>query len=165
LKRSFGRACRNARGDASEVLKSAVASLNDVAALIGFLVVSDAFLAVRPARDNGCDAVLPECPAELLAVISLVAKQLLDAGHQAHALRPHRAVGNVARGQNDHPRTAEPIDKRMNLGVPATPRDADRLFGRPPLPPPAQRCALTCVLSSATCSGGAGDPATVSKIC
>ena len=43
--------------------------------------------------------------------------------------------------------------------------DTDRLFRRPPFPPPAQRCALTWVLSSATSSGGSGDPATVSKIC
>jgi hypothetical protein len=43
--------------------------------------------------------------------------------------------------------------------------DANRLFRGPPFPPPAQRCALTCVLSSAACSGGSGETATVSKIC
>src|SRR5215468_12614220 len=51
-----------------------------------------------------------------------------------------------------------------DLTVPAALGDADRLFRRPPFPPPAQRCAFTCVLSNATCSGGSGDPATVSKI-
>src|SRR5215467_7522611 len=53
----------------------------------------------------------------------------------------------------------------MNLAVPAALGDPDRLLRRPPFPPPAQRCALTWVLFSATCSGGSGDPATVSKIC
>ena len=53
----------------------------------------------------------------------------------------------------------------MNLAVPAALRDANRLFRGPPFPPPAQRCALTCVLSSAACSGSSGETATVSKIC
>jgi hypothetical protein len=53
----------------------------------------------------------------------------------------------------------------MKLAVPPALGDTDCLFRRPPFPPPAQRCALTWVLSSATCSGGSGDPATVSKIC
>src|SRR5258706_153817 len=53
----------------------------------------------------------------------------------------------------------------MNLAVPATLGDADRLLRRPLLPLLAQRCALTGVLSSATWSGGSGDPATSSKIC
>ena len=53
----------------------------------------------------------------------------------------------------------------MKLAVPAAPGDANRLFRGPPFPPPAQRWALICVLSSAICSGGSGDPATVSKIC
>jgi hypothetical protein len=53
----------------------------------------------------------------------------------------------------------------MNLAVPAALGDANRLFRGPPFPPPAQRCALTCVLSSAACSGGSGETATVSKIC
>src|SRR5262250_857673 len=53
----------------------------------------------------------------------------------------------------------------MKFAVPPALGDTDRLFRRPPFPPPAHRCALTWVLSSATCSGGSGDPATVSKIC
>src|SRR5215475_11312731 len=53
----------------------------------------------------------------------------------------------------------------MKLGVPATLGDTDRLFRGPPFPPPAERCALIGVLSSATSLGSSGDPATVSKIC
>src|SRR4029077_1554001 len=53
----------------------------------------------------------------------------------------------------------------MKLAVPAALGDTDRLFRGPPFPPPAQRCALTCVLSSAASSGSSGDPAAVSKIC
>ena len=54
---------------------------------------------------------------------------------------------------------------RSNGRLPAALGDANRLFRGPPFPPPAQRCAFTCVLSNATCSGGPGETATVSKIC
>ena len=92
-------------------------------------------------------------------------RQAISSAHPVHALRCHRAVSDVTGRQNDHPWTAELVGKRMSFAVPATPRDADRLFGGPPFPPRAQRCALTWVLSSATCSGGSGSPATFSNIC
>src|SRR5262249_34139737 len=46
------------------------------------LVMSDAFLAICPARDHGRDAVLSEGLAECIAVIGLVAKQLLVASYR-----------------------------------------------------------------------------------
>jgi hypothetical protein len=95
--------------------------------------------------------------ATLRALIELVADPV-SASARIDELVAAAAAAKTARA-------AVLVDKRMDLAVPTTPRDADRLFRRPPFPPPAQRCALTCMLSSATCSGGSGEPATVSKIC
>src|SRR6185436_10051513 len=92
-------------------------------------------------------------------------EQLGDAVEQTDTCRPDCAVGGVARREDQDPRAAQLIDKAVNLAVAPALGDANRLFRRPPFPPPAQRCALTCVLSRAIRSGGsagsaAADPST-----
>src|SRR5258708_11221369 len=96
--------------------------------------------------------------------MSFVAEQFLDAVKQTDACRPDRAVGGVAGGEDQDPRAAQLVDKPVNLAVPAALGDANRLFRRPPLPPPVQRCALICVLSSATRSGRSAVSAAASKM-
>jgi len=51
----------------------------------------------------------------------------------------------------------------MDLAVPATFRDADRLRFGPPFPPLAQRWIFMWLLSSATCSGVSCVPATAAN--
>src|SRR6266700_2152423 len=80
------------------------------------------------------------------------------------ACRPDCAVGGVARREDQDPRAAQLIDKAVNLAVAPALGDANRLFRRPPFPPPAQRCALICVLSRAIRSGGSAGSATASKM-
>jgi hypothetical protein len=83
----------------------------------------------------------------------------------------HRGVGVFTQSAPSSPYALPVILRRpppeapTNLAVAAALGDPDRLFRGPPFPPPAQRCALTWVLSGATCSGGSGNPAAVSKIC
>src|SRR5258708_20919541 len=92
--------------------------------------------------------------------MSFVAEQFLDAVKQTDACRPDRAVGGVAGGEDQDPRAAQLVDKPVNLAVPAALGDANRLFRRPPFPPPVQRCALIYVLSRATRSApSAASPA------
>src|SRR5271165_5642554 len=69
-----------------------------------------------------------------------------------------------ARREDQDPRAAQLIDKAVNLAVAPALGDANRLFRRPPFPPPAQRCALTCVLSRAIRSGGSAGSAAASKM-
>jgi len=52
----------------------------------------------------------------------------------------------------------------MNLAVPAAFGDAYRLRLGPPFPPLAQRWIFTWLLSSATCPGMSGAPATAANI-
>src|SRR4029434_5340896 len=99
-----------------------------------------------------------------VAVISLVTEQLGDAVEQTDICRPDCAVGGVARREDQDPRAAQLIDKAVNLAVAPALGDANRLFRRPPFPPPAQRCALTCVLSRAIRSGGSAGSAAASKM-
>ena len=79
--------------------------------------------------------------AERVAVIRLVTEQLGDAVKQTDTCRPDCAVGGVARREDQDPRATQLIDKAVNLAVAPALGDANRLFRRPPFPPPAQRCA------------------------
>jgi hypothetical protein len=115
-----------ARCDTPEVLEPTVAALDDVAGLVGLLVVTNALLAIRPAWDHRSDAVLSQGLAERVAVISFVAEQLRDTVEQ----RPDGAVSGVARGENQDPRAAQLIDKAVNLGVAAAPWGAELAWVR-----------------------------------
>jgi hypothetical protein len=128
-----------ARGDASPVLETTEAALDDVASFVGFLVVADALPAIGFARDDGLDSAFFEEGAERIGVITLVGNKLGDAGDQAHAGFRDDAIGSVAGRQHEGPWTAFFIDNRMDFAVPAAFGDADRLRLGPPFPPPAQR--------------------------
>jgi hypothetical protein len=58
-----------------------------------------------------------------------------------------RAVSGIAAGRHEGEGATDYVGKGMDLGGLAAPRRPDRLIFRPPLPPWAQRCALTYVLS------------------
>ena len=53
-----------------------------------------------------------------------------------------RHVRGVAGRQDEAERPSQNIDERVDLGGPATTRDANGIGFRPPFPPPAQRWAL-----------------------
>lgn len=64
------------------------------------------------------------------------------------------AVGSLTGRQVEGERGAVTVGECMDLGVAAATADADRLVRSPPLPPAAERCAFTCVLSISTSAGG-----------
>src|SRR5579872_6690878 len=100
---------------------------------------------------------------ELLSSPLSPSNSAMPSSRLTHA-RPDCAVGGVARREDEDPRAAQLIDKAVNLAVAPALGYANRLFRRPPFPPPAQRCALTCVLSRAIRSGGSAGSAAASKM-
>ena len=122
-------------GDATPVLQPAETALDDIAVLVGFLVMADVRLAAGFARNDGLDAFLFKKGADGVGVITLVGEELFDAGDEADAFfRPH-AVGGVAGREDESPRPAEFIDDRVNLAVATALREPDRLKIGPPFPP------------------------------
>jgi len=94
-------------------------------------------------------AIALEIGAERVGVVGPVGEQFGDTIDQADAGFRQHAVGHVARGQDQDPGAAEPIDSRMDFTVAAAFGDADRLRLAPPFPPPAQRWTFTWLASSA----------------
>jgi len=129
--------------DAAPILETAEAALDDVAALIGLLVVANALLAIGLAGDDRLDAALFEECTKRIGVVPLVGQKFSDARDQAHAGFGNDAVGRVAGCQYEYPWTAVIIDDRMDLAVPAAFGDAYRLRLCPPFPPLAQRWIFT----------------------
>ena len=123
------------RGDASPILEPAEATFDDVAVLVGLLVMADFLLAVGFTRNDGLDASLFKEGSDGIGVIGFIGEELLDAGDQAHTFFGHHAIGGVARCKDKGPGPAEFVDDRVDFAV-ATPfRNTDRLKFGPPFPP------------------------------
>ena len=103
------------------------ASLDDIASLIGSLVVPNPLLAVGLARDHDLDFSLFQISAKRIGVIGFVGEQLLDPRNQADAVFCKDAIGSVAGGQDEGPRPEIFVDKSVYLAVSATLRDPDGL--------------------------------------
>jgi len=73
------------------------------------------------------------------------------------------AVCCLPGSQQEGERTTVSIGDGVDFGVATAPAAADRLEVRPPFPPAAERCALTCVLSISTSVGGPPSAASASK--
>ena len=152
------------RCDTAEILESAEATLNDVAAFISLLIVTDFLSAIGFAPDDGLDASLLEESPDRIGIIAFVRYEFFNAGDEADAFFGHHTIGGIAGREDERPRPAEFVDDRMDLAVTAAFRKPDRLKFRPPFPPLAQRWAFTWLLSNAACSGGSQGPATHSNI-
>jgi hypothetical protein len=122
-----------ARGDAAEVLEPSKAALDDIAVLIGFLVVPDARLAVGFARDDGTYFLLFEKGAKRIRVIAIAGQKFLDAGDHADAFLCRDTAGGVARRQDQHSRASILTDDRVDFAVAAALGEPDRLEFGPPL--------------------------------
>jgi hypothetical protein len=125
--------------DPTEILEPAKAALDDIALLVGLLVMADLVLAVGFAGNDSLDAALFEESSDRIGVIAFVGEQFLDARNEANAGFRHDAIGNVAWCQDEDPRPAKLIDYRVDLAVAAALRSPDRLKICPPFPPLAQR--------------------------
>lgn len=125
--------------DAPPILEPAEATFDDIAALVGFLVMADLLFAIGFARNNGLDALLLQEGSDRVGVIAFIGEQFPDPGEKADAFLRHHTVSGVAGRENKHPGTAEFIHYRMDFAVLAALRKPDRLKIRPPFPPLAQR--------------------------
>ena len=110
-------------------------SFDDVAGLVGLLVMADFLLAVGFARDDSFDAAIFEEGPDSVGIVGFVGEQFLDARDQAHAVFGHHAIGGVSGREDEGPGPTEFIDDRVDLAVAAAFRNTDRLKIGPPFPP------------------------------
>lgn len=133
-----------AGGETTEVLEAAEGGLDTPALAIAALVVADRPFAAALARDDGCDALLPQIGAQPVGVVAHVGGQAAETswGFGQH-VQGGTDVACVAGCQQEDAGASEDIGKGVDLGRLATARRADGLRFRPPLPPCAERCAFT----------------------
>lgn len=125
-----------AGGNPAEVLETAESGLDAPAFLIAALVVAQRALAGAGAGDDGGDALLPQISPQPIGVVALIGDQ---ASQAAGSLGQHRWGGahvtGVARRQQQDTGAAQHVDEGVDLRRLTTPRRADGLCCRPPLPP------------------------------
>lgn len=114
-----------------------------MAALVALFVIADDALAVRAARNDRNNCGLSQVPAQAVGIISLVGEQIPSTLQARQQARSNRAVSLIAAGEREGKRTPDHVCQGMDLGGLPTPRRSNRLIFRPPLPPWAERCALT----------------------
>ena len=89
----------------------------------------------------------------MIGIVGLVGKQIARPRQMAGEHDGALDVGGLAGGRIEGQGPAMFVAQGMDLGVSAALGAADGLSRIPPFPPPAQRCALTKVVSMETCSG------------
>ena len=94
-------------------------------------------------RDVGHGALGLNMTPDGIAVIGLAAVQDADLGHVREKLYSRRAISDLATGHHESKRTADYIGKGADFGGLTATRRPNRLVFCPPLPPWAERCALT----------------------
>ena len=124
----------------------------------------DFLFAIALSRNDGLDAALLEESSDGVSVVTLVSKELFDAGNQTDAFLRHHTIGGVARREDKCPRSTIFVDQRVDFAVAPALRKPDRLKISPPFPPLAQRWIFTWLLSSEADSGGSDGPAMHSNI-
>lgn len=94
------------------------------------------------------------CP-DGVAVVAFVAADDVDAARKERDQRfGGDAVRNLSAGQQEAERAAEAVRRGVDFRRPPAARAADRALKLPPLPPDADRCALTAEESMRTWLGG-----------
>ena len=121
--------------DAPPILEPAEATFDDVAVLVGLLVVADFLLAVGFARNDGLDAALFEEGPDRIGIIAFVGEEFFDARDKAHAFFGHHAIGGVSGREDEGPGPTEFVDDRVDFAVATAFRNTDRLKIGPPFPP------------------------------
>ena len=111
----------------------------------------------------GCSERCPGSRWRTIGVIALVGMHD-DAGrHTLEQSFGRLAIHRLTAGQQKGQRPTAAVGQGVDLRRPPAARAADRLAPLHPLPPPAQRCALTAELSSRRLAGGPPDVASSSN--
>ena len=159
-----------AGGEAAAVLNAAEHSLDGVAAFVKGLAEAAFPAPVALGRDVGDRALLLDQVADAFAVIGAVGVTMQRDGrptNRCSAVLQSAAWPGVSRkasGRLWRSVMAWTLSKSSGQAwCCVRPGWLDRLVLRPPFPPPAERCAFTCVLSIRTTVGGPLAAANVSN--
>lgn len=141
-------------GDSAEVLEAAEHALDGVA-----LPVEDGRKAILPTPvgfggnvRRGTLAL--DLSTDGIAVIAFVAMQDVGFRHELQQGIGRRAIGHLATGQEEGDRAASTVGQGVDLGGAPASGAAYGLTEFPPLPPEAQRWALTADESISSSAGG-----------
>ena len=106
-------------------------------------------LSRRVGRDHGLAAACGEPVAELPGVVGAVGNQTRGRRNALQHGGGTDQVVDVARRQREGDGTAVLVRQGVNFSRPSAARSADGVAEGPPFAPAAERCALTCVESTA----------------
>lgn len=152
-----------AGGEATAVLEPAEHALDSVAALVEGLAKATFPKPVGLRRDVRDSALAFDQVADAVGVVCAVGVDDAALRQIDKQLFRCAAVCRLTRCQVEGEWSAVAVGDGVDLGVATAPADADRLDVSPPLPPAAERCAFTCVLSISTSVGGPPAAASASK--
>jgi hypothetical protein len=149
--------------EATAVLEPAEHALDRIAPFVEDLAEAAFPEAVEFGRYVRNRALALDQVANTVSVVGAVGMDDTPLGQAGQQHLGRVAVRCVARCQVEGEWSAVSIGDGVDLGVATAPADADRLDVSPPLPPAAERCAFTCVLSISTSVGGPPAAASASK--
>lgn len=140
--------------DSSEVLEATEHALDGIA-----LPVEDGRKAVLPTavgfgRNVRRGALALDLSTHGIAVIAFVTMQDIGFRHALQQSVGRRAIGHLATSQKESDRPAATVGQGVDFGGAPTSGAADGLTELPPLPPAAQRWALTAEESMSSSAGG-----------
>lgn len=133
--------------DSAEVLEATEEAFDAVALFVGLGVVGVWVLASRIRRDDGLAALSAQPIAQRTGVIGPVGEQATGCAGDGEQVPGTGEIVGVAGCQRERERSALAVGQRVNFGGTTTARAPDRIAIGPPFAPPAERCALTCMLS------------------
>jgi len=105
--------------------------------------------ACRIGRNDRLAATLGEPVTQLAGVISAIGDELLWDWDARQQRRYANQIMRLSWRQSEGDGPAQCVGQGMNFGRPSAARSTDGLFEVPPFAPAAERCALTCVESTA----------------
>jgi hypothetical protein len=136
-------------GDAAPILEPAPHALDAVSLLVSADVVDDRAGSRCGRGDDGFDLSLGEPVAQVVCVVGFVGEQSPDRPCALDQPRGDGDVVDIAGGQDQDARSPLFVRERVELARAPAAGLAEALLECPPFPPPAERCALICVLSIA----------------
>ena len=130
-------------GDAPEVLDAAEGILDPMTLSVAPFVIADLAFAIGAARNDGNRPLGAQGCAQFVCIIALVGDEVAHRAKPFDEMISSRDVRDIAGGQGEGIGTAQNVCQGMDLCRLPAARGADGLRFRPPLPPKAERCALT----------------------
>ena len=119
-----------------------------VSVSVGDFVIVVRMLARWVGWNDRFGAVLDEPVAQGSGIVGTVGEEAAWRAGDVEEFACSLEVMHIAGGQHQGKRSPLVVGQRVDLGRTAPTRSADGIVERPPFAPPAERCALTCILST-----------------